>query len=115
MKVFVIHKNPTSNAPDIMYRIKQVRGQNRQLYKLKLSKGGTRKANKAEKHIFGFQLFDKVKYKGQECFIFGRRKSGNFDIRLLNNITINANANYKKLKLLDKSSTILIERIASNV
>ena len=34
------------------------------------------KLNQAPYLVKGFRLFDKVKYKGQECFIFGRRSSG---------------------------------------
>ena len=30
-----------------------------------------------------YRLFDKVRYQGREYFIFGRRKSGFFDIRTL--------------------------------
>jgi hypothetical protein len=58
----------------------------------------------------GFRLFDKVRYNDQECFVFGRRASGSFDIRLLDGTTVNAGVGYKKVKVLEQRSTILIER-----
>jgi N6-L-threonylcarbamoyladenine synthase len=96
------------------YTMKQVRGQNRQLHKATIVKGGKRQANKAAKFVFGFQLFDKVIYKGQECFVFGRRNSGYFDIRLLDGTVVCRSANYKKLGLVEKTSTLLIQRNAAS-
>lgn len=92
-----------------VYSMKQVRGQNRQLHKATINKGGTRKSNKAPKFVYGFQLFDKVKYQGRDCFIFGRRTSGNFDIRLLDGTKITAGVTYKKLTLVERATTLLIE------
>jgi hypothetical protein len=59
-------------------------------------------------------LFDKVQYEGQECFIFGRRSRGYFDLRLLDGSKIRASASYKKLKLVERASTLLIERRDGN-
>jgi len=92
------------------YLIKFVRANNRQLHKCKIPKGGKRKANKAPKYLFGFMLFDKVEYQGQRCFIFGRRSSGSFDIRLLDGTKLSAGVSYKKLRLLQRATTILIGR-----
>ena len=39
--------------------------------------------------------------------IFGRRKSGQFDLRKLDGTKINASVSYKKLKLLEKRKTLL--------
>ena len=61
--------------------------------------------------MLGFQLFDKVLFQKQECFIFGRRSSGSFDLRLLNGSKINAGASYKKLTLLEKPKSMLIQKI----
>jgi N6-L-threonylcarbamoyladenine synthase len=55
-------------------------------------------------------LFDKVKYEGKECFIFGRRSTGYFDIRTLSGEIIHRSASYKNLKLLEKQKSLLIER-----
>jgi N6-L-threonylcarbamoyladenine synthase len=92
------------------YTMKQVRGQNRQLHKATIAKGGKRQANKAAKFVFGFQLFDKVVYRGQECFVFGRRNKGGFDIRLLDGTAVRKSVSYKKLRLVEKASTLLIQK-----
>jgi|LSQX01.1.fsa_nt_gb N6-L-threonylcarbamoyladenine synthase len=102
--------NPQVKRLDYWYYIKKVRNQNRQLHKRTILKDGYRKANKAEKYVFGYQLFDKVKYNGQECFIFGRRASGSFDVRKLDGTKISASVNYKKLELIEKAKSYLIER-----
>ena len=92
------------------YQQKKVRNHNRSLHKCTILKGGIRKGNQAPKYVFGYQLFDKVLYNGVECYIFGRRSSGSFDLRLLDGTKISAGASYKKLKLLEKRKTILTER-----
>lgn len=88
------------------YQIKQVRKQNRKLFKG--SHSGVR--NTAARFIIGFQRYDKVSWKGQECFVFGRRTTGYFDIRLLDGTKVHASAKAKDCKLLESSSTWLIQR-----
>jgi hypothetical protein len=95
---------------DNVYLHKFVRRHNRQLHKTTILKGGCRKANQAPKYVFGFRLFDGVRYCGQNCFVFGRRSSGSFDIRTLEGKKISAGVSYKRLKPLTKSTTILTER-----
>ena len=95
---------------DIIYLMKQVRKNNRRLHKSKILKGGIRKNNKSVRYVKDYQLFDKVLYNKQECFIFGRRISGQFDLRKLNGTIINRSVNYKKLKLLECGNSMLIER-----
>ncbi|MBR0480963.1 MAG: HNH endonuclease [Firmicutes bacterium] len=92
------------------YFQKKVRCHNRQLHKANILKGGVRKSNQAPKEVYGFRLFDRVMYNGQECFIFGRRTSGYFDIRLLDGTKVHPAVSYKKLKLLEHSNTTLTER-----
>ena len=92
------------------YFQKKVRCHNRQLHKANILKGGVRKSNQAPKEVYGFRLFDRVMYNGQECFIFGRRTSGYFDIRLLDGTKVHPAVSYKKLKLLEHSRSILTER-----
>lgn len=94
----------------VVYYQKKVRCHNRQIHKMSISKGGYRKRNQADYLVKGFRLFDKVKFKGQECFIFGRRTSGNFDVRLLDGVKISPCAGYKKLKLLQICNGFLTER-----
>lgn len=104
-----ISGHPLAEPRGTIYLQKQVRKNNRQLHKANPKKGA-RKSNKAERYVKGFQLFDKVCFEGQECFVFGRRKSGYFDIRLLDGTVIHRSASVKKLDLLERASTLLIER-----
>ena len=94
---------------DKHYLIKPVRHHNRQIHKATINKGGVRKLNQAPKYVKGFRLFDKVLYNKQECFIWGRRSSGSFLLKDLNNKTIKDGVSYKKLKLLERSSSYLIQ------
>ena len=105
-----ISGNPKTIFDGTIYYYKKVRCHNRQIHKNTILKGGIRKRNQAPYEVKGFRLFDKVLYKGQECFIFGRRSSGSFDIRLLDGTKLSAGVNYKKLKLLEKRKSYLIER-----
>ena len=89
---------------------KKVRCHNRQIHKYKAQKGGIRKRNQAPYKVKGFRLFDSVLFEGQECFIFGRRTRGYFDLRTLDGIKIHASASYKKLKLLEPRKGYLTER-----
>lgn len=109
-----ISGNPLASEASTVYRIKQVRKHNRQIHKANVLKGGIRKRNQAPYLVHGFRLFDKVKYNNQECFIFGRRSTGYFDIRLLDGTKIHASANYKKLRLLETSKTSLWEVESGN-
>ncbi len=102
--------NPQVKRLDYWYYIKQVRRHNRQIHKASILKGGKKKLNQAPYLVKGFRLFDKVKYKGEECFIFGRRSSGYFDLRKLDGTVIHRSANCKDLKLISKAKTLLWER-----
>jgi len=72
-----------------------VRRHNRQIHKANTAKGGMRKRNQSVPIIKGFRLFDHVFYKGQECFIFGKRTSGYFDLRTLDGTVIHRTASWK--------------------
>ena len=93
---------------DRIYRIRPVRHHNRQLHKATFQKGSIRKANQAPVYVKGFRLFDKVSYLGMECFISGRRSSGYFVLKTLDGKNIHQSASYKKLVLLERSTTNLI-------
>ncbi|MDT3663705.1 MAG: hypothetical protein ROM54_09385, partial [Anaerobiospirillum sp.] len=82
---------------------------NRQIHKINILKGGRRKNNQAADEVQGFRLYDKVKYEGQVGFIFARRSTGYFHVRRLDGKRIHANANYKKLRLLQKRKSYLTE------
>ena len=105
-----ISGNPLAIPSKNVYLYKKVRCHNRQIHKSTILKGGYRKSNQAPKYVFGYQLFDKVLYNNQECFIFGRRLSGSFDVRLLDGTKLSAGVSYKKLRLLEKRKSYLIER-----
>lgn len=91
-----------------VYYIKPVRHHNRQLHKAAILSGGVRKSNQAPRYVKGFRLFDKVMYDGQECFIWGRRRSGSFLLRLLDSTKVKDGVGYKHLKLLERSTSYLI-------
>ena len=105
-----ISDNPTAVSDGTVFYQKKVRCHNRQIHKSTILKGGYRKRNQADYTVKGFRLFDKVQYKGQKCFIFGRRSSGSFDIRKLDGTKVNAGAGYKRLKLIEPAKTLLTER-----
>ena len=105
-----ISGNANAMPLDYYYQQKKVRNHNRSLHKCTILKGGIRKSNQAPKYVYGYQLFDKVLYNGIECYIFGRRSSGYFDLRLLDGTKISAGVSYKRLKLLECRKTILTKR-----
>ena len=88
---------------------KQTRKHNRQIHKMSILKGGVRKRQQAPYEVKGFRLFDKVRFNGQEGFIFGRRSSGSFDVRNLFGKKLSAGVSSKKLLLLEKRQTYLIQ------
>ena len=93
---------------DKIYTIRPVRHHNRQLHKAAILKGGIRKSNQTEKYVFGYRLFDKVQFNGQDCFIFGRRTTGIFTIKTINGKMIKDGISFKKLKPVEKSTSYLI-------
>ena len=107
---FCIANNLNAKRLNHYYLQKQVRRHNRKLHKSKIYSGGYRKNNQAKYSVFGFHLFDKVKYNNIDCFIFGRRSSGSFDIRKLNGEVISHGISYKKLKLVEYRKSLLIEK-----
>lgn len=91
------------------YVIKQVRKCNRKLFK------GIRShiRNTAPRFIKDFQRFDKVLWDGIECFIFGRRSTGYFDLRKLDGTKIHSSAKAKDCILVKPANTFLTERRAT--
>jgi len=94
---------------DSSYFIRFVRKCNRSLFKANLLKGGIRKRNTI-KQAFGFHRFDKVLYKGIECFIHGLRSSGYFDVKKLDNTVIHKSARYSDISIVERCKTVLFER-----
>ena len=106
-----ISGNPLARPLGYVYYQKKVRCHNRQIHKYKINKGGVRKNNQAEYKVKDFRLFDKVRYKNREYFVFGRRNSGFFDIRNLQGEKVNKGSiSYRKIKFLETSNGYLTER-----
>lgn len=99
---------PGIKQVDKIYTIRPVRHHNRQLHKATIFKGGVRKSNQAEKYVFGYRLFDKVLYRGVECFVFGRRSNGYFLLKKINGEKVKDGVSYKHLKLLERSQSYLV-------
>ena len=105
-----ISGNPDATPNGEVFFQKKIRCHNRQIHKFSIGKGGIRKRNQADYKVKGFRLFDKVKFNGIECFIFGRRTSGSFDVRTLDGVKLSAGVSYKKLSFLEPRSSYLTER-----
>ena len=105
----VISKNFKAMPNDTWYKTKAVRHHNRQTHRAKILKSGYRKLNQAPHVVKGFRLFDKVIFKNQKCFIFGRRSSGSFKLKKLDGSIVSAGAGYKKLRLLETAKSVLFE------
>ena len=104
-----ISGNPKAVSNGVVYCQKKVRCHNRQIHKNTILKGGYRKRNQAPYVVMGFRLYDKVHWRGQICFIFGRRSTGRMDLRLLDGTKVNASVGYKTLRMLEMRKNMLIE------
>ena len=106
-----ISGHPDAAPSNEVFYQKKVRCHNRQIYKLTINKGGTRKRNQTSYEVHGYHLFDKVRYQKKPYFIFGRRKSGFFDIRDLSGNKVNKGSiSYKKISFIEPRSYYLTER-----
>jgi len=106
-----ISGNPTVKRNDNWYYFRKVRCHNRQVHKANILKGGKKKLNQAPFEVKGFRLFDKVEFENNLYYIFGRRKTGFFDIRKLDGTKVNKGSlSCKKLKLIETRKTLLCER-----
>jgi Restriction endonuclease len=103
---FVIAGGNYQSRGSVHYQQRQVRKQNRKLFKGERS----HLKNTAPRWIQGFQRFDKVHILRAECFIFGRRSTGYFDLRILDGTKVHACAKAKELCLLESAQTCLIEK-----
>lgn len=106
---FVISHNFDAEFLDVEFLYRKVRRHNRQLHKSKPSKGGKRRRNQSNYIINGFRRFDKVLYNGVECFIFGKRSSGYFQLKTFDGTVISQGVSSKMLKLLEPIKGWLID------
>lgn len=95
---FVITNNFNAKRLGFLYKIKLVRRHNRQIHKMKIQKGGVKRLNQSSFEVFGFRLFDRVKIDNKFYFIYGRRRTGRFNIRDINGEN-SKDVMYKKLNL----------------
>ena len=105
-----ISSNLQAVSDNVVYYQRKIRCHNRQIHKNTIFKGGIRKRNQAPYKVKGFRLFDKVLYRHEKCFIFGRRADGRFAIRHLDGTKINEQLSFKKLSLIETRKNILCER-----
>lgn len=106
-----ISGHPDAVSDGTVFYQKKLRCHNRQIHKQKILKGGIRKRNQAPYLVKGFQLFEKVKYQGNQYFIFGRRSSGFFDIRTLDGAKVNrGSVSCRKIKSIDTPHGFLTEQ-----
>lgn len=103
-----ISGNPMANGTEGAWIIKPLRQHNRQLHKATILKGGIRKNNQAPKEVFGFRLMDTVLYKGQICFVNGRRTSGYFSLVDINGKILTNSVSYKKLTRINHNNNYII-------
>ena len=99
--------NPKAKPIERVYKQKATRVHNRQIHKRKMLKGGVRKLNQVPKYVYGYELFDKVRYKGKELFIWGRRQRGYFLLKSLDDKIKIDGISVKKIKLLERRKAIL--------
>lgn len=105
-----ISGHPDAVSDGIVHFQKKVGCHNRQIHKINFVRGGKRKRNQAPYEVMGFRLFDKVRWKGRECFIFARRSAGGMDLRLSDGTKLNPSVGYKKIHLLETRKNMLIEK-----
>jgi len=60
-------------------------------------------------------LFDKVKYKGQKCFITGRRATGYFALKTIDYTKVHNSAKSKDLQLIKARGSFIIQNIERSV
>ena len=90
-----------------MFKFRQLRKHNRQIHKYSILRGGVRKLNQTPYKVFGFRLFDKVSWDGQECFVGGRRSRGAFKLVDIDNKLVKDGVSYKKIRLLEPKRTYI--------
>lgn len=108
---YCITKNLSALLLDKVLLQKKIRCHNRQIHKANILKGGRQKLNQASYIVKGFRLFDKVSYKGQECFITGRRTTGYFALKTINYVKVHDSAKSKDLRLLKTRGCFIAQNI----
>ena len=102
--------HPEAASSGEWYAMRKLRCHNRKIHKDTILKGGIRKRNQTEKTIGGFGLWDVVFYEEILCYIHGRRCKGYFDVRKLDGTKVHPAVHYRKLMLVERTNSRLIER-----
>ena len=106
-----ISGNPLVRPGKEWYDQKKVRCNNRRIHKANFLKGGKKKNNQAPYEVKGFRLFDKVRFKGEEYFVLGRRQTGYFDLKGLDGNKVNKSSiSHKRIEFVECNKSLLIEK-----
>ena len=92
-----ISKNPQAKSDGRVFYYKKVRRHNRRLYQDKIYKGGKRKKNICPYELFGYHIYDLVKWQNKLYYINSLRRTGSFEIRDLLDNEFRRDITYKKL------------------
>ena len=106
-----ISGNPLAKPLEFVYLKKDIRRHNRKIHKSNILKGNRLKLNQAPFKIKGFRLYDKVTFKGKECFITGRRSTGYFKLVDINGNVIHNSACYKELKYIESKKGGIVGKV----
>lgn len=90
-----------------VYYYQKIRQHNRKIQREVPDKTGTRRKAQLPKIIFGYQLYDIVKYKDEYYYVAGRRTRGCFLLKNLNKET-KVEISYKKIKLICHSNNFIV-------
>lgn len=105
-----ISGSPMAEGSGYIFYQKKIRCHNRQIHKFTTLKGGRRKRNQTAYTVYGFRLFDRVKYQNKECFILGRRTRGSFVVGTLNHEYLSRSVDYKKLTFVKTKESYIVEK-----
>ena len=103
-----ISGHPDAVSSNEVFYQKKVRCHNRQLHKLTINKGGTRKRNQAAYLVKGYRLYDVVKAKRAIWYIHGRRASGAFILKNLSGDKLEIVP--AKMKYISQQHGFIVER-----
>lgn len=105
-----ISGHPLAVSDGVVYYTRQIRCHNRQIHQCTARKGGVRLRNQAEYLVHGYRLFDKVRFRGQECFVSTRRVSGSFRVCTLDGKTLSQGVTFRKLRFIETRKSYLVQR-----
>ena len=103
-----ISGHPDAIPSNEVFYQKKVRCHNRQIHKLTINKGGTRKRNQAAYLIKGYRLYDVVKAKRAIWYIHGRRVTGSFILKNLSGDKLEIVP--AKMKYISQQHGFIVER-----